>query len=151
MSNTRIAAPFLTLTGVDLHLNTGAADDQEMLHVGSIAAEVSIGSMKIGGEGRNFAFMGDGSFKALPGFGIFLTVGGATGDNFQWPSWLPIHINTIGLEWADIEHHPEEFVLTLSASVTGIKGIGGLEFSGDRRGVNRIHVARASCRRDFGL
>ncbi|HEY6226375.1 MAG TPA: hypothetical protein VI282_04555, partial [Verrucomicrobiae bacterium] len=126
---------FLTLTGVDLHLDTGAADNQEMLHVGSIAAEVSIGSLKIGGEGRNFAFMGDGSFKALPGFGIFLTIGDADGASFQWPSWLPIHINTIGLEWADIEHHPEEFVLTLSASVTGIKGIGGLEFSGSIEGV----------------
>src|SRR5205085_9836227 len=29
---------FLTLSGTDLHLNTGAADNEEMLHVGSIAA-----------------------------------------------------------------------------------------------------------------
>ncbi|MFM9114611.1 MAG: hypothetical protein ACKOU6_00420, partial [Planctomycetota bacterium] len=52
-----------------------------------------------------------------------------------WPSWLPIRINEIGLEWADVQNRPQEFVLTLSASVTGIKGVSGAEFSGSLDGI----------------
>ena len=63
------------------------------------------------------------------------TVGGATGDSFKWPSWLPIHINAIGIEWKDVENHPEDFVLTLSAAVTGLPGVSGLEFSGAIEGI----------------
>jgi len=121
---------FVTLSGVDIILDTGAADNEEMLHVGSVSATVAFGSVVIGGEGRNFAFLGDGSFKALPGFGVFLILGGATADSFVWPSWLPIKISKIGIEWADIEADPDDFVLTLSATVTGIKGVSGLNFSG---------------------
>ena len=49
--------------------------------------------------------------------------------------FLPIKIDALGVQWADVQHHPEDFVLTLSASVTGIKGISGLEFSGSIQGV----------------
>ena len=90
---------------------------------------------------RNFAFEGDGDFKTRPGFGVFLTVGGATGDSFKWPSWLPIKIESIGIEWRDIEAAPSDFLLTLSASVTGIQGIPGLEFSGTIEGV-KIDVGK---------
>ena len=91
--------------------------------------------MVIGGEARNFQFNGDGSFHTRQGFGVFLSVGGATGDSFKWPSQLPISINALGIQWDDIEHHPENFVITLSASVTGIKGIAGLTFAGSIEGV----------------
>ena len=69
------------------------------------------------------------------GFGVFLSVGSATGDSFKWPSFLPVRIDAIGIEWADVENHPEDFVLVLSASVTGIKGLAGLEFSGSIQGI----------------
>ena len=60
----------------------------------------------IGGEARNFAFLGDGSFKAKPGFGVFLSVGGADGSAFKWPTWLPIRIDPIGIQWTDIAGPP---------------------------------------------
>ncbi|PYQ01027.1 MAG: hypothetical protein DMF83_26620, partial [Acidobacteria bacterium] len=126
---------FVTLTATDLRLDTGAAANQELISFQSIGAVVRIGSMELGGEARNFAFMGDGSFKTKPGFGIFLTVGSATGSSFKWPEWLPVHVNAVGIEWADIQNHPEDFIITLSLSVTGIKGIGGLSFSGAIEGV----------------
>src|SRR3989442_13354292 len=71
----------------------------------------------------------------MRGFGICLTVGSATGSSFKWPEWLPVHVNAVGIEWADIQNHPEDFIITLSLSVTGIKGIGGLSFSGAIEGV----------------
>ena len=81
-------------------------------------------------------FLGDGTFDTRPGFGVFLSVGAPTGDSFKWPSWLPIQINAIGIQWRDIQADPSDFVLTLSASVTGIKG--------DRRGSSSRARSRAS-------
>ena len=39
--------------------------------------------MVIGGEARNFAFLGNGDFKTKPGFGVFLSVGAADGRHVQ--------------------------------------------------------------------
>ena len=96
---------------------------------------MKIGGLELSGEGRNFGFLGDGSFRTLPGFGIFISVGSATGSSFKWPSFLPVRIDSIGIEWEDVENAPEDFVLVLSASVTEIKGLAGLEFSGSIQGV----------------
>ena len=49
-----------------------------------------------------------------------------------------VRIDALGIEWADIQHHPEDFVLTVSASVTGIKGIDGLQFSGAVQGLRGL-------------
>ena len=126
---------FLKLTARDFQINTGAADNEELVAFGAVGAEVTIGSLIIGGEGRNFAFLGDGSFVTKPGFGVFLSLGGADGSSFMWPEWLPIQISEIGIIWPDIELDPTDFKLILSASVTGLQGVGGLEFSGSIRGI----------------
>jgi hypothetical protein len=126
---------FVTLTARDFQVDTGASDSQFMVQFQAVGAKVKVGSLELSGEARNFGFLGDGTFKTKDGFGVFLAVGGATGDSFKWPSFLPIKIDALGVQWADIEHHPEDFVITLSASVTGIKGLSGLEFSGSIQGV----------------
>src|SRR6201999_4261869 len=109
----------LTLTAKNFTLDTGASANEALVSFASVGAQVTIGGLVIGGEARNFQFNGDGSFHTRTGFGVFLTVGAATGSSFSWPSWLPIQITAIGIQWADIENHPEDFVLTLSAAVTG--------------------------------
>ena len=127
---------FVTLTARDFMLNTGAAANQELVSFGAVGAKVKIGTLELGGEGRNFAFMGDGSFKAKTGFGVFLSIGGATGDSFQWPSFLPIKIDSIGIRWiGNIETDPSNFELILSASITAIQGVSGLQFTGSVEGI----------------
>jgi len=126
---------FLSLTGQDVLLNTGAEADEEVISFASIGADLRIGSLVIGGEARHFAFMGDGTFKTKAGFGVFLSAGAATGGSVGWPSWIPIKINEIGLEWEDINNNPADFILTLSAGVTGIDGIPVLECSGAIEGI----------------
>ncbi|HEX6130520.1 MAG TPA: hypothetical protein VF044_02260, partial [Actinomycetota bacterium] len=132
---------FVTLTAKDFFLDTGADATEELVAFTSLGAEVTVGGLKIGGEARNFAFMGDGSFRTKPGFGVFLSVGSSDASGFKWPSWLPVRINAIGIEWPNIQADPGNFVLTLSVSVTEIKGIGGLEFSGSIEGV-KIDVGK---------
>ncbi|MCB1127981.1 MAG: hypothetical protein KDM81_15915, partial [Verrucomicrobiae bacterium] len=126
---------FVTLRAVGFSLDTGAADNKEIVSFISVGAQVKLGSLVIGGEARNFAFLGDGTFVAKRGFAIILSAEGASGESFKWPKFLPIKINAIGIEWQDIQNHPEDFTLILSASVTGIQGAPGLEFSGAIEGV----------------
>ncbi|RLC10571.1 MAG: hypothetical protein DRH43_06050, partial [Deltaproteobacteria bacterium] len=132
---------FLALTGKDLYINTGAADNEEIVSFVSIGAELKVASLRLTGEGRNFAFLGDGTFKAKQGFGVFFGAESATGKSVGWPKWLPIKIKEIGIEWPDINNRPLDFVLSLSASVTGIKGLKGAEFSGVIEGV-KIDVGK---------
>src|SRR5207237_8873816 len=99
-------------------------------------AAVTAGSMTIGGEARNFAFARDGGFVTMPGFGVFLTLGGANGGSFKWPDSIPIHIDSIGIVWPNIQADPGDFKLMLSASVTSIKGMGdAMEFEGSIDGI----------------
>ena len=133
---------FLTLTATGFTIDTGATGDEEMASFQSVGAEVTIGGLTIGGEARNFAFTRNGNFVTQPGFGVFLTLGGADGKSFKWPSWLPIHINSIGITWPDINADPGNFLLTLSASVTGIQGHGRHGVLGlDRRHPDRHRQA----------
>ena len=126
---------FLTLTASNFNIDTGADANHPLVSFASVGAKLTVGGLVISGEARNFSFNGDGSFHAGNGFGVFLSVGAATGDSFMWPSWLPIQIDAIGITWPDIQADPTNFVLTLSASVTGIQGIGGLTFSGSIQGI----------------
>ncbi|MHC4396737.1 MAG: hypothetical protein ACYS1A_13895 [Planctomycetota bacterium] len=91
--------------------------------------------MLISGEARNFAFLGDGTFITHEGFGVFLGIGSATGSGFGWPDWMPIKITQIGIEWEDIQANPADFTITLSATVSSIKGCEALEFSGTIEGL----------------
>ena len=126
---------FLTLTATGFNLNTGAGPNDALVSFTSVGAQVKIGSLQINGQASNFQFNGDGSFHAGSNFGVYLSVGSATGDSFQWPSFLPIKIDAIGIQWPNINTDPGNFILTLSASVTGIQGLGGVEVSGSVQGI----------------
>ncbi|MDB4600633.1 hypothetical protein OAG97_02815, partial [Akkermansiaceae bacterium] len=126
---------FVTLRATGFMLNTGANADEALVSFISVGATVKIGSLLLTGEARQFRIMGDGSFDALDGFGVFISIGSATGESFKWPSFLPIKITQIGIQWDDIEEDPGDFVLILSAEVTEIKGAKGLTFSGSITGI----------------
>ena len=126
---------YLTLSASNFSLNTAAGASDPLVSFGSVGAVVKVGSLEINGRANNFEFLGDGTFATLPGFGVVLSVGSATGGSFQWPSFLPIQINSIGITWPHITTDPADFTLTLSASVTGIQGLGGVTISGAVQGI----------------
>ena len=132
---------FLTMGAEDFYLDTRNSGTNDPLVVfGALSADVTIGSWTIGGEGRNFYITGNGDFK--PGnpfdsskrFGVTLRVGGADGSNFKWPTWMPIRIYSIGLDWDDIENKPWDFDLVVSATVA-TPPIKQLAFSGTIDGI----------------
>ena len=102
----------------------------------SVGAKLNIGGLEIGGEARNFAFIGDGTFARKHGFGVFLAR--RRGDRRQ----LQVAVLAAGPDQRDrhpVGRHPATIPRTscssLSASVTGIPGIAGLEFSGSIEGI----------------
>ena len=88
----------------------------------SLGAELTAGPLKLSGEMRNFAFLGNGSFQRLPDFGVFFSYDTADPNAFKWPSWLPIRITSLSVQWNDIHADPDpgDFQITLSAAVTGL-------------------------------
>src|SRR3954454_639396 len=126
---------FVTLKATGFSLNTGAAAGEELVSFVSVGAKVKIGPVEVTGDARNFAFLGDGTFKTKNGFGVFLSVGSATGSAFGIPPILGVRIDEIGVQWVDVEHHPEDFTLIVSASVTDVKVVPGLVVSGAIKGM----------------
>ena len=106
-----------------------------MATFGAIGARLKIGTLEIGGEARNFGITAQGEFKAgaanpdLP-FAVVLSAGGTSGAALGWPSWLPIQINTLGVEFGTTPDGGlilDDFTLVLSASVSGLPAVAGLE------------------------
>ncbi|MCG8701351.1 MAG: hypothetical protein MI922_25075, partial [Bacteroidales bacterium] len=129
-----LVGDILTLTAQDFALDTGAGSDEQMVSFSSLGAIFAIGSMQLTGECRNFAILGNGRFDTLPGFGVFLAVGSASGEDFGYPDWMPIKITVIAIEWEDINDDPLGMIITLDATVIGIEGL-DLEFSGVIEGI----------------
>ncbi|MEN9556606.1 MAG: hypothetical protein RLZZ232_2892, partial [Planctomycetota bacterium] len=120
---------FLTVSSTKLVINTEAKGSEYVVSVGSISAEVKAGPLKVKGTLKNFAITGSGTFVTLPGFGVALSMKEASPDSFKWPSWLPITLTSLGIEWPDIQANPANFSLIISAKVNKIPGV-PLDFTG---------------------
>ena len=126
---------FIEITAVGFRLNTSAGANEDLVSFIQVGAKISIGGLQLGGEARNFSITGNGTFKTGNNFGVFLSVGSASGDSFKWPSWLPIQINAIGIEWPNFNTDPGHFLITLSVSITRMPSIAGLSFTGAIEGL----------------
>ncbi|MBC8508344.1 MAG: hypothetical protein H8D34_26095, partial [Chloroflexi bacterium] len=110
----------LSIHGSGIYIDTTATGEQWVASFDSIGATVKAGPLNVTGEMRYFAFTAEGKFVNRPGFGVFIEIGSLTGDSVGWPSWMPIRITSIGIQWRDINNDPFDFVLTLSASISGL-------------------------------
>jgi hypothetical protein len=127
---------FLTVMASQFELNTDAGPTEEVVAFQSLGARLQVASLDIAGQMRNFAILGDGTFVAKQGFGVFFSLEGTDSSKFGWPSFLPIQITELGIKWPDITANPANFSIVLSANVTAIKGLEGkLQFSGAVKGI----------------
>ncbi len=122
---------YVTLTTTGFNLDTGAiGTSNNLISVSSLAASVNIPPVALTGTATNFAIDGNGHFAAGKNFSVSLSIGGADGSSFQWPSWMPISIQSIGISWPDINTDPGNFTLDLSAGINSISGLSGLSITG---------------------
>ena len=140
---------YLTLTATSFVLDTGADTNVDpksrLVQFGSLGAQINVGGLQIGGEADNFGFAYNkqtdtSSFKAgdpndaTKQFAVILKIGSADGGSFGWPSWLPIHITTLGLRFKNFEAEPQRLhphPLRLGRRPAG--GGGPEVLGGDRR------------------
>ncbi|MEI7701234.1 MAG: hypothetical protein WCK86_15650, partial [Planctomycetia bacterium] len=113
----------VSVFGKQIVIDTSATDADEVVAFESIGAKITAGSLRVGGEMRNFAILGDGSFKTKTGFGVFVSLDTADPNGFQWPAWLPIKITEFGVTWDDINAHPDDFSLIISGGITGLQDL----------------------------
>ena len=65
-----------------------------------------------------------GTLVTLPGFGISLSLGASqSSSTLGVPSWLPLQITYLALNWPNFSSNPANFTITLSASVTSLNGL----------------------------
>ena len=114
---------YLTVTGSDILIDTGAAAGEEVASFESLGAELNAGPLRLSGEMRNFAFLGDGDFETKDGFGVFFNRDTADSKAFKWPAWLPIRITSVGAHWENINADPFDFQVTVSAALTGLHNL----------------------------
>ena len=125
---------YLTVNGSNIAINSNAAANEEVVSFDSLGVKIHAGSLQVSGSLKAFGFLGDGSFETKSGFGVFVDTSALTGSSVGWPSWIPVKVTAFGITWPDINLHPEGFVLTLSASVTGLYNL-PFDFSGSIDGV----------------
>ena len=107
---------YLDLTRDDDRRRHRAEAGSDLLDVGDVSAKFSLpGGLSLTGSGQNFGIAPDGTFVTHQDFGVSLTVDDA--GKLKWPSWLPIQVQHVGLEWPDFSADPKDFRLDLSASV----------------------------------
>jgi hypothetical protein len=104
-------------------------ESSTVVTIGSVTATVDIGGSILSGSGGNFAIHSDGSFVALPNFGVAFSTN-TSGGLLRLPSWLPLTISSLGLVWPDFNNAPGDFNIVLSASVGSLNGLTGLTVTG---------------------
>ena len=134
------ASPFVTLTALDVVVDTGATGSDHVFEAAVLSGSISIGSLgTITVTAGNLAVTAEGKLTNLDPDSLFfvsVSFGGPgdpaapNADSFQWPAWLPIQIKKIALYWDDVENAPTDFILVLSASIGPFPGLTTLNFSG---------------------
>ena len=111
--------PILQFTLGNVTIDTAAEGDDPVFTVES--AGVSLTQLGISGTGGPFQILADGSFVAGDEFSVSLNLATAEPGAFQWPAWLPIQIESIGLDWDNINTDPNDFTISFTASVSTTK------------------------------
>jgi len=121
---------YLTLTGTGIKVDTQPAHGGDFVDFGSLSATINAGGTSFTGTGTDFGIGSDGSLVTLPGFGVSINFDTNTSGKVQWPSWLPIQIQTLAISWPNYLADPTNFDLDLSASVNVSFASGEFTISG---------------------
>ena len=118
---------YLRFEAADFTLDTGAGENDFLVEFGLIGAKLTLPFATIGGEARNFAITGGGSFVTLANFGVAFEVGASNAQALGLPEWLPSGEIAVDITWPDFAGAPGIFLIDLSVSLAGT--IPGTELS----------------------
>lgn len=107
---------YLDLSARTIQFDTAPAKGGYIASFGSLDAAFKAGSVSLSGGADNFAIGADGSWVTLSGFDVHFGTNVDVGA-FEWPTWLPIQVQHLGLKWNDFADDPTNFQIDLSASL----------------------------------
>jgi hypothetical protein len=117
---------YVTLSTGKVVVKPNAGANEDLIAFDSIAAKVDIGSLHITGSASKFAIQGDGKFVAKTGFGVSVSVAAndssSTSSALGVPGFITLEQLKIDLKWANFNSNPDQFLIQLSAGVSGIGG-----------------------------
>ena len=106
-----------------MNIDTQATGNHAYASFKQLSAAIGTSSISFSASVSDIAFLADGSFQAGSHFGFDISFDSGTSSALQWPSWLPISIQSFGISWQNFTADPADFVITLSASATGLFGL----------------------------
>lgn len=120
----------VTLNASDVEFVPTATGSETLLSLGTASAAVSIAAvdLTLTGAVSGVVIAGDGTITGPETLSVTADFGADTASKLKLPAFLPFKIDTLSLDWADFDDHPDQFTIALTASVTGT--IGPLTFSG---------------------
>lgn len=107
---------YLKISATGVQFDTAPPTGKEVVSLDKFNATLKAGGVSLSGGVANIGIGADGSFITKDGFGIQFGTN-VEPSQFQWPSWLPIQIQKLGLKWNDFADDPTDFQIDLSASV----------------------------------
>ena len=114
----------LTADGAMFNTDPGSGDIADF---DSVTGELNVGSLSFSGTGTDFGIDSSGNFVTLPGFGVSVNVTDPSGQ-LQWPSFLPIQLSKLALNWPNFDADPTNFTIDLSASLNA--SLAGITLAG---------------------
>jgi hypothetical protein len=124
---------YVSVTADNFKIDTGATDNTSpYVSFGSVTATVGGSRATFTASVSDLKFDYDGTFVAGDDFAFDLHTSGVGGSTFSVPDWLPLTISRLQVAWpgSNFTEHPDQFQLTVSASVGQLFNLSGLTVHG---------------------
>lgn len=131
-------ASVVSLSATNVSFNPGASGSETLLSVSSLNASLALSKLTLtgtagAGPGETMKILGDGTLSLPDNFAIGVNFSAGSSGELGWPSWIPIQISSILLQWPHFNADKTDFTITFSAHVGGTYG--PITLAGDLNGV----------------
>ena len=122
----------LSISATDVGFDPTASGIAPLLSLSGLNVSLTLASVTLtgfaGSSAGQIVISGNGSVSLPDDFSVGVTISSGTSGGLGWPSWVPIQISSIILNWPDFSADSSNFTIDLSASVHGT--IGPITISG---------------------
>ncbi|WP_422931570.1 PKD domain-containing protein [Singulisphaera sp. PoT] len=114
----------ITFAGTGVVFDPTASGSDPVLALASASASVAIDKvgLTLTGSASDLSIGADGSVLGPSTLSIEADFDSGTGSKLGLPSYLPFHLQSLGLDWSDFAAEPSHFTIDVSASVKGTYG-----------------------------
>ncbi len=117
----------VTLQATNIGFNPGASGNNPLVEFTSLSASLALANVTVSGiadspSGGQIVINGNGSVSMPNDFAIGLSLGAGSSGSLGWPTWLPIQVNSVVLEWPDFNADKSDFTMTFDGTMNATYG-----------------------------